>query len=231
MKNRICLVAALAASMFAPVAANAGATVWMRYTGGSASNGDLNVVQDGAAGRQLILEKPDTGTATFSVDLVADVDSGNSALASTSTTFSTGSSNIAVTEATSTLFGPTNSPDQNTIEPGFAPGNLLTDFGQYDFFFGLGSGNGLVLGQMTFFIDKQNPGEESIEIEGKIGHFGWALLSGIGISPVQFGDGPSTTGASFGQSAGTFATIHNIPEPATLGLLCLSAVLLPRRSR
>jgi len=230
MKKTFCMIAALAAFALAPVAANASATVWMNYTGGSASDGDLTVIQNGGPGAQLILEKPQTGTATFTVDVIANVNLA-AAFSSTSTNLSTNSSNIAVSESNVNLLGPTNGANLNQITPGFAPGPLLNDFGQGDFFFGITPGDGLLLGTITFVIDKSN-GEDGfdIAIDGSIGNTAWAF-QGAGIDPVIFGDGPGTNGANLGEFGGTFATIRNIPEPATLSLLGLGAVALIRRRR
>lgn len=224
MKKVFCLVAAMAALTLAPVAANASASVWFNYVSGSP---EVTLLQNGGPGQQLLLEKPESGTASFTVEVRHNT---NDTLVSNSTNLATLSGNIEVSDVSSFLPGPLSGSGANQIN-GFGPGNILTAFGQSDFV-GLPSGDDLLIGMITFNIDKSNnPGETEIVIDGFIGANTWATNAGVGSDVVTFGSGPGTGGSQIGAFGGTLATITNIPEPATLSLLGLGAVALIRRRR
>jgi len=213
----------------APVSANAGALVWMHYVDGSAS-GDISIAQNGSPGAQLLIDTNFAGAASFTVELRANISPDGGNLATTSTTLTTNASSIAVSNATATLPAPTNGLGPNIIESGFEPGNILTHFGQGGFMVGLVPADDFLIGTITFDLDFDNDPGTEITIDGLIGNLTWALLAGVGVDPVIFGDGPGTNGANFGEYAGTFATIRT-PEPTTLCLFGIGTIALVRRRR
>ncbi len=228
MKKVFCMIAAMAALTLAPVAANAAATVWMSFVDGTP---DVNVLQNGGPGQQLLLEKGESGQSSFTVEIRANITADQGVLASHSTNLVANSNNIEVTSVSSFLPGPTAAAGANQIN-GFGPGNILSAFGAGDFFFGLPTGDNQLLGTISFRTDKSIDGAENpIIIDGTIGNTLWASLGAGAVTNVAFGDGAGVNGGQAGGFGGTFATITNIPEPATLSLLGLGAVALIRRRR
>jgi|GEM_PF-1281205 len=213
----------------------AGADVWLNFVDGSSSaGGNITVTQNGSPGDELFFSLPNIGTATFTVEMLANITPDGGNLASTSTTLVTSSSKIRVSDTTTNLAGPGTGAGANIVEPGFAPGNLLSHFGQGNFFVGIPPADGFLIGTITFEIDTSlGISGETIAIDGVIGANTWALLSGFGVDPVTFGSGSGTNGANIGTFGGRLATITfgGIPEPATVSLLGLCALGSTRRRR
>lgn len=224
MKKNLFMVAALVGAFAMPAVSQGAASIWFEYVSGPT---DGNGVTSQGPGQALVIEKPAApGSYTYEIAMLANVtDVG---LYSANTTLSSDST-IAVTNAN--LIPPVGgAPTPAGALGTFGPGDIATNFGAATFSGPGYLGNNILLGTLTFVVDKLDDGTSNVYARVGNGLFG---TSQFGTATVDYGANLGINGGVVGAEGDGLPVISfvNVPEPATLSLLGLGAIALIRRRR
>ncbi|MCB9855681.1 MAG: PEP-CTERM sorting domain-containing protein [Phycisphaerales bacterium] len=224
MKKNLFRVAALVGAFAMPAISQGAASIWFEYVSGT--TGANSVVSQGE-GQVLVIEKPDVpGQFTYTINMLANV------------------TDVGLYSANTTLSadGPAavpsmilNAPPGGGATPAgglgvFGPGPIATNFGGATFSGPGYLGNNILLGTLTFVVDKTQDHDTFISIIASVGS-GVFGQSDFGAADVRYADGAYVSGGIQGAATNTVIQFVNIPEPATLSLLGVGAIALIRRRR
>lgn len=219
---RLAILATVATTLACGSIAHGAATVWFEYAGSNASTLVL-----GTQGPGHVLQLGTSGFGPFDLQIEMWANVTDVGLYSANTTLSADTNSLITTMDMFPPTGGAETPAGGLNTPG--PGDIATNFGGATFSGPGYLGDNILLG--TFTLRAVRESNLFTNVYARVGNGVWAQLDTQG-APVQFGAGAFEDGGVVGNAESLVISIaYGIPEPATMGLLAMGALLVLRRRR